>query len=46
MMHFEQHTIKKEEITQLPLEEFSGRIIVIDNEKDVEKAISYHEYCH
>lgn len=41
MMHFEQHTIKKEEITQLPLEEFSGRIIVIDNEKDVEKAISY-----
>lgn len=35
------HTIKKEEISLLPVEEFTGRIIVIDTEKDTEKAIQY-----
>lgn len=35
------HTIKKEEISLLPIEEFTGRIIVIDTEKDADKAIEY-----
>lgn len=35
------HTIKKEEISLLPVEEYTGRIIVIDTEKDTEKAIQY-----
>lgn len=35
------HTIKKEEISLLPLEEFVGRIIVIETEKDSTKAIEY-----
>lgn len=35
------HTITKEAISQLPVEEFTGRIIVIDTESDTEKAISY-----
>ncbi len=34
-------SITKEEIAQLPIEEFLGRIIVIDTEKDAEKAVSY-----
>lgn len=35
------HSITKEVISGLPLEEFTGRIIVIDTLRDVEKAISY-----
>lgn len=35
------HTITKEEISLLSIEEFTGRIIVIDTEKDTEKAIQY-----
>lgn len=35
------HSITKEAISELPLEEFTGRIIVIDTLKDAEKAISY-----
>jgi ribonuclease D len=34
-------SITKEEIAQLPIEEFAGRIILIDTEKDAEKAVSY-----
>jgi len=34
-------SITKEEIAQFPIEEFLGRIIVIDTEKDAEKAVSY-----
>lgn len=32
------HSITKEAISELPLEEFTGRIIVIDTLRDVEKA--------
>lgn len=35
------HSITKEAISQLPVEEFTGRIIVIDTEKDAQKAVSY-----
>ncbi|MEG1748586.1 MAG: 3'-5' exonuclease [Tannerellaceae bacterium] len=35
------HSIKKEEIALLPIEAFSGRIIVIDTEQDAEKAVDY-----
>ena len=35
------HTITKEEISLLEIEEFLGRIIVIDTEKDSDKAVSY-----
>lgn len=35
------HTISKEEISLLEIEEFPGRIIVIDTEKDADKAIEY-----
>lgn len=35
------HSITKEQIALLPLEEFMGRIIVIDTEKDAQKAIEY-----
>lgn len=35
------HTIKKEDIALLPIEEFTGRIIVIDTEADAEKAVAY-----
>lgn len=35
------HSISKQEISLLEIEEFSGRIIVIDNEKDTDKAVSY-----
>ena len=35
------HSITKEAISELPLEEFTGRIIVIDTLKDTEKAVSY-----
>ena len=35
------HTISKEEISLLELEEFPGRIIVIDTEKDADKAVEY-----
>ena len=35
------HSITKEAISELPLEEFTGRIIVIDTLRDVEKAVGY-----
>lgn len=35
------HSITKDQIAQLPIEEFTGRIIVIDTEKDTRKAIEY-----
>ena len=35
------HTISKEEISLLEIEEFPGRIIVIDTEKDADKAVEY-----
>lgn len=35
------HSITKEAVSELPLEEFTGRIIVIDTLKDTEKAVSY-----
>ena len=35
------HTIKKEDIALLPVEEFTGRIIVIDTEADARKAVAY-----
>ena len=35
------HTITKEEISLLEIEEFPGRILVIDTEKDADKAVSY-----
>lgn len=35
------HSITKEEISRLSVEEFPGRIIVIDNEKDADKAVEY-----
>lgn len=35
------HTITKEEISLLEIEEFLGRIIVIDTESDADKAVSY-----
>lgn len=34
-------SITKDEIATMPLEEFTGRIIVIQNEKDTEKAVAY-----
>lgn len=41
MMTQYSHSITKEEISLLEIEEFSGRIIVIDTEKDSDKAVSY-----
>lgn len=41
MMTQYSHSITKEKISLLEIEEFSGRIIVIDTEKDSEKAVSY-----
>ncbi len=35
------HSITKETLSQLPPEEFSGRIITIDTLQDAEKAVSY-----
>lgn len=35
------HTISKEEIAQLPLEEFTGRIITINTKSDADKAVEY-----
>lgn len=35
------HTITKEKISLLEIEEFPGRILVIDTEKDADKAVSY-----
>lgn len=35
------HSITKEDLSKLPLEEFAGRIIVIDTEQDAEKAVYY-----
>lgn len=35
------HTITKEEISLLEIEEFPGRILVIDTEKDADKAVIY-----
>lgn len=40
MIHYI-NTITKEEIALLPLEDYTSRIIVIDTEKDAEKAIQY-----
>lgn len=34
-------SITKDEIATMPLEEFAGRIIVIQNEKETEKAVAY-----
>ena len=34
-------TINKEDLSLLPIEEFPGRVIVVDTERDTEKAISY-----
>ena len=34
-------TITKEEINALPVESFSGRIIVIQTEADADKAVAY-----
>lgn len=39
------HTITKEEISRLATEEFTGRIIVIDTEEDVDKAVGYLYNC-
>ena len=41
MMTQDTHTISKEEISLLEIEEFPGRIIVIDTEKDADKAVEY-----
>lgn len=35
------HTISKEEIAQLPMEEFTGRIITITTKSDADKAVDY-----
>lgn len=35
------HTITKEEISTLPLEEFTGRIIVIQTKTEADKAVEY-----
>lgn len=35
------HTISKEEIAQLPMEEFTGRIITITTPSDADKAVDY-----
>ncbi len=35
------HTITKEEITRLNVEEFKGRIITIETKEDAEKAVEY-----
>jgi ribonuclease D len=35
------HTITKDEMALLPIEEYSGRIIVVDQKKDVSLAIDY-----
>lgn len=35
------HTITKEEISKLEIEEFRGRIITIDDKKEAEKAVDY-----
>lgn len=34
-------TITKEEIARLPVEEYTNRIIVVETEEDVEKAVNY-----
>ncbi|WP_455641317.1 3'-5' exonuclease [Parabacteroides sp.] len=39
------HSISKEEISLLEIEEFKGRIIVIDTEKDADKAAIYLSGC-
>lgn len=40
MMNFKK-SITKDEIAQLPVEEFKGRMIVVQNVSDAEKAVSY-----
>jgi len=35
------HSIKKEEIALLPVEEFKGRVIVVDTKKDASHAVEY-----
>ena len=37
------HKISKEEISQMPVEEFQGRIITLLTEKDADKAVAYLE---
>ena len=37
------HKISKEEISQMPIEEFQGRIITLLTEKDADKAVAYLE---
>lgn len=34
-------TISKEQITELPVETFNGKIVITDNEHDIDKAIKY-----
>lgn len=34
-------TITKDQLSELPVEEYTNRIIVVDTEKDVEKAVNY-----
>ncbi|MDH6341506.1 ribonuclease D [Parabacteroides sp. PFB2-12] len=38
------HTISKDEIAALEIEEFTGRIILITNEKDCDKAVDYLQH--
>ncbi|MDH6312160.1 ribonuclease D [Parabacteroides sp. PFB2-10] len=38
------HTISKDEIAALEVEEFSGRIILITNESDCDKAVGYLQH--
>ncbi len=35
------HTISKEEIAQLPVEEFAGRIITVNTQAEADKAVDY-----
>ena len=37
------HTITKEEVEELPMEKFEGRIFVLTNEKDANRAVAYLE---
>ena len=34
------HTITKEEVEELPMEKFEGRIFVLTNEKDANRAVA------
>ena len=37
------HTITKEEVEELPMEKFEGRIFVLTNEKEANRAVDYLE---